>query len=56
LEFDPNNSDAYVGRGAAFANQKKYDIAISEFKKALKLNPNDTTAQRYLKAIEEKVC
>ena len=38
------SSKAYYNRGIAYANQKKYDLAISDFSKAIELDPKDALA------------
>jgi tetratricopeptide (TPR) repeat protein len=36
----------YVGRGIAYANKGQYDQAISDYNKALEINPKDAVAYR----------
>jgi len=55
LEVDPECSDAFVARGAAFANVNMLEDAIEEFEKALKLNPADSNASKYLLATKNKL-
>jgi tetratricopeptide (TPR) repeat protein len=55
LDVCPDFCDAYIGIGAAFANQKRYQDAIKQFKKALSLNPDSGNAQKYLSACEQKI-
>ena len=35
LQLDANNVDAYVARGAAFANQRDFSRAVADFETAL---------------------
>ena len=44
IELEPNNSAAYVGRGAAYIYLKKYELAIKDLTRAVELNPNDSMA------------
>ena len=44
LELDPSNADAYVARGAAYANTEKYDEALLDFERALKHEPGHLNA------------
>ncbi|MBI1922994.1 tetratricopeptide repeat protein [Candidatus Poribacteria bacterium] len=37
---DPNDAEAYVNRGSAYAKQGLYDRAIQDYDKAISLNPN----------------
>jgi len=55
LEVDPNFKDAFVAKGAAYANQGKLESAIEEFERALKIDPDDKNALKYLDATEVKV-
>ena len=38
LQLDRNNVDAYVARGAAFANQRDFSRAVADFETALGAN------------------
>eukprot|EP00727_Mastigamoeba_balamuthi_P000847 m51a1_g1076 hypothetical protein (418) ;mRNA; f:5926-7646 len=40
IEVDPQNADAYVARGAAYANQDKLHEAVREFERALEIDPS----------------
>lgn len=55
LEYDPECSDAYVGKGASFVNQKEFEKGIKEFEKALSINPNHKNAKIYLEATLKKL-
>lgn len=55
LELDPQNVDAYVARGAAYANDKEFDLAATDFRKALELDPENRNARKYLNAVSEHV-
>eukprot|EP00761_Pharyngomonas_kirbyi_P004342 gb/GECH01004346.1/.p1 GENE.gb/GECH01004346.1/~~gb/GECH01004346.1/.p1 ORF type:complete len:499 (+),score=91.01 gb/GECH01004346.1/:1-1497(+) len=55
LEYNYNNTDAHVARGAALANKGEYEHAKEEFSKALSLDPDHPTAGRYLSATKDKI-
>ncbi len=40
LKADPGDKRAYLGRGAAYARQKKSEEALKDFNKALEIDPN----------------
>ena len=42
LEKDPQNIDAYLGRGMAKTAIEDYNGAIADFTEALRLNPEDS--------------
>ena len=44
LELDPNDADAYIGRGWAYSKLKEYQQAIADFDHGLKLDPDKTFA------------
>ncbi|MDR2592934.1 MAG: tetratricopeptide repeat protein [Chitinispirillales bacterium] len=47
IKFDPNNVDAYVGRGSAYVgrgNDGDYDRCISDCNMAMRLDPNNAKA------------
>ena len=48
-------ADAYVARGAAYANIGAYVLAVDDFRDALKLDPAHTNASAYLYTTMEKV-
>jgi tetratricopeptide (TPR) repeat protein len=48
LELDARCIDAYVARGAAYANQSKYLEAISDLRVALEIDSQHKNAQDYL--------
>lgn len=53
LNLNPYQPDTYVNRGISFAQLGNLEPAISDFEKALSLNPNDDNAKENLKyAIE----
>ena len=56
LEYWKANADAHVALGAAYVKQMKLKEAKAEFKTALEIDPQHSTAPRYLKATREKVC
>ena len=43
-QTDLNDAKAYVNRGVAYAREGQYDQAISDFNKALEINPRDANA------------
>ena len=45
--LNPNDDEAFVDRGNAYAKKGNYDYAISDYNKALKINPNNTNAYFY---------
>ncbi|OUS43625.1 hypothetical protein BE221DRAFT_59512, partial [Ostreococcus tauri] len=47
LTLDPTSVRAYVGRGACFANQRRYDRALRDFDAALGMDANDARAGAY---------
>jgi len=44
LELNPDNANAYINRGIAYAKQQKYNEAIKDYNKAIELNPDLTEA------------
>ena len=40
IELNPNNEDAYSGRGASKNQLKDFDSAIKDFTEAININPN----------------
>jgi len=54
LEIYPQCVEAYVARGAAYANAGNLTKAISNFEEALQINPNDVNAKKYLEITKEK--
>jgi tetratricopeptide (TPR) repeat protein len=55
LQVDPKNKDAYVARGAAFANVNMLEDAVLDFEKALTIDGTDANANKYLAIIREKL-
>jgi tetratricopeptide (TPR) repeat protein len=45
IEADPTNSNLYAVRGSIYDQQKKTDLALADYKKALELDPNNFDAQ-----------
>ncbi|KAJ3389716.1 Tetratricopeptide repeat protein 14 [Lobulomyces angularis] len=54
IEISPICADAFVARGAALANLEDYKKAITDFKIALKMNPDHPNAKKYLETTKEK--
>jgi tetratricopeptide (TPR) repeat protein len=59
IRHNPQNADAYNGRGSAYLATKDFDRAIADFDQAIRLDPNDAsyysnrgTAYRGKKAFE----
>jgi tetratricopeptide (TPR) repeat protein len=44
LRLDPEDGQAYSGRGETYLSSHKYDLALNDFDAALRLNPNDAQA------------
>eukprot|EP00164_Ancoracysta_twista_P012191 GFYU01019069.1.p1 GENE.GFYU01019069.1~~GFYU01019069.1.p1 ORF type:complete len:335 (-),score=89.61 GFYU01019069.1:87-1091(-) len=55
IELDPDHTDAYVAKGAAFFNEGKLEEAASNFDKALELDSRHPNARTYLQATEKKI-
>jgi tetratricopeptide (TPR) repeat protein len=53
--LDPKHVRAYVGRGACYANQRKYAAALKDFDRALEIVPDDARATSYKAAVTEKM-
>jgi tetratricopeptide (TPR) repeat protein len=45
IAADPNNSSLYAVRGTLYDQQKKADLALEDYKKAIALDPNSFDAQ-----------
>jgi len=50
IKLDPKFADAYALRGFALAWQGKFELAVAEFTKAIKLRKNDEAVAAYTKA------
>ena len=48
LKKEPNNQNAYILLGLAYHKIKKYDDAIENYKKAIKLKPDIAVTYFYL--------
>src|SRR3990170_4052 len=44
IELNPNASEAYVNRGAAYRGKRDFDHALADLNRALELNPKHETA------------
>ena len=53
ITIDPLHADAYVARGAAYANRKEYDKAMKDFNKALLLDSEVDNGRQYLINVKE---
>jgi tetratricopeptide (TPR) repeat protein len=53
LTLNPGNCDAFVARGAARANQRQFEAALQDFKAALRIDPSNANAAKYLQV---KLC
>lgn len=54
IQLDPGSSDAWVARGAAFANQQRFDQALTSFQAALQFEPGNANAAKYLEAVAQR--
>ncbi|WP_210515526.1 tetratricopeptide repeat protein [Hymenobacter terricola] len=45
IAADPSNSNLYAVRGSMYDQQKKQDLALADYKKAVELDPNNFDAQ-----------
>jgi tetratricopeptide (TPR) repeat protein len=45
IAADPSNSNLYAVRGSLYDQQKKTDLALADYKKAIELDPNNFDAQ-----------
>ena len=44
LAIDPQSSEAHAALGNVFANAENFSGAVSEYKRALEINPNNAVA------------
>ncbi len=44
IAIDPNNANAYNGRGIAYRKKDQYDKALEDFNKAIAIDPNSANA------------
>lgn len=44
IEQNPNDADAYFGRGFAYSLNKQYGLAVKDYSKAIELNPDYANA------------
>jgi tetratricopeptide (TPR) repeat protein len=54
LNFLPDSVEAFVCRGASYANINKHEKAVKDFEMALQLDPLNQNANQYLKKIKGK--
>jgi superkiller protein 3 len=52
IQIKPDFSVAYSNLGLAYAKQGNIDQAINIFQNALKINPNNTIAQKMLSSLK----
>ena len=55
IEFNPENIYTYYNRGATYNDLGKYEEAISDYTKAIELNPDFELAKKNLKIIKDKI-
>ncbi|KAJ1623279.1 hypothetical protein T492DRAFT_1056213 [Pavlovales sp. CCMP2436] len=55
LDLCPRHVDAFVGRGAAFANQSRLKEAVAEFDRAIAIDPEHKNALTYRGATLQKL-
>ena len=55
LEIDPTFVDAYIARGAAYVLLNRLQDSIKEFRIALKYDPENVNAKKYLTIAEERI-
>ena len=55
LSFLPNSVEALVCRGASSANINKTEEAVSDFERALKIDPSNHNAFQYLNKIKDNI-
>lgn len=53
LDLDRRNVDAWVARGAAYANQHAFPKAVADFQTALEIEPGHVNASKYLRVTEQ---
>lgn len=55
IEFYPEYAEAFVARGAAYTNTKKYSLAVADFEQALRLDSCHSNAKAYLNAVKDLI-
>jgi len=48
---DPQDAEAYAGLGACYFNLREYDKAVSEYERAVQLNPNSKALRDQLSLV-----
>ena len=48
IELEPNNADAYLGIGLTYWNMDEKDLAISSWKKSMRIKPENNESQGWL--------
>jgi tetratricopeptide (TPR) repeat protein len=54
LEINPTAHDTYVNRGAVYSDDKQYDLALADYKKALEFYTKDAKVYNNLGIIYKK--
>ncbi|MEI0446106.1 tetratricopeptide repeat protein, partial [Brachyspira intermedia] len=54
IKLNPDYADAYNNRGLTKENLGLYEDALKDYKKALKLDPNNECARENVKRIKEE--
>lgn len=55
LTIEPGNADGIFGLGMSYGTQQLWPEALTEFQRAVALDPNNTEARRWLALAKEKV-
>jgi len=55
IDLDPLNKNAYIARGSLLTDQEKFEDAIKEFRKALRLEPENADAQVHVSETMKKM-
>jgi tetratricopeptide (TPR) repeat protein len=53
-EIHPKDADVYYNRGLDYYNKGQYDQAISDYTKAIEINPNDADAYKHRACLFER--
>jgi tetratricopeptide (TPR) repeat protein len=55
IDQNPNDADAYFGRGFAYSLNKQYGLAVQDYSKAIELNPNYANAYENRGTVEYRM-